>query len=119
MRSGRDDRRVRRPRDGEVTHLGRVPGTPQPGAGVHPGEAVAGRGELALERLAPHLAVAHHGQADVLLHGDDLTHGLVLGCLQPGRGQLAPGEGITGIAQETRAEQTPHVLNPRIHRHNA
>ena len=35
------------------------------------------------------------------------------------RAQLAPGVSIAGIAQEYRAEQTPHVLNPRIHRHNA
>jgi len=55
-------------------------------------------------------------QADLLLHGDDLAHGPVLGRLQPGRGQLTPGARIT---QESPAEQAPHVLNPHIHRHNA
>jgi len=113
------NRQSLRPRDRDITHLGRVPGTPQPGIDIHPGEPVAGGGELALERLAAHLAVAHHRQADLLLDGHDLAHGPVLGGLQTTRRQLTPGVGLARIAQETRAEQAPNVLNPRKHRHNS
>jgi hypothetical protein len=77
------------------------------------------RGELALERLAAHLPVAHDRQADFLLHRDDLTHRPVLGGLQSGRGQPTPGVSLARVTQESRAEQAPDVLNPCNHCHNA
>jgi hypothetical protein len=96
-----------------------VPGTPKPGVDVHAGEAVACRGELTLEGLAAHLAVAHDRQADFLLHRDDLAYRPVLGGLQSGRGQLTPGVSLARVTQESWAEQAPDMLNPRNHCHKA
>src|SRR5690348_14034888 len=95
-----------------------MPFAPQPGIDIHAGKAVAGGGELALEGLAPHLPVIDHREAKFLLHSHDLADRAVLGRLEPGRRQLTPRAGVAGIAQELRPQQAPHVLNPRIHRHN-
>src|SRR5713101_3275818 len=95
-----------------------MPLAPQPGVGVHAGKAVAGGGELALEGLAPHLPVVDYREAESLLHRHDLADRTVLSRLELSRRQLTPRVGLTGIAQELRPQQAPHVLNPRIHRHN-
>jgi len=96
-----------------------LPLPPQPGVDVHTGKAVAGGGELALERLAPHLPIVDHRQVQFLLQSDDLADRAVLGRLELSRREHAPRAGLAGLAEELRPEQAPNVLNPRIDRHNA
>src|SRR5262249_58784468 len=95
-----------------------MPLPPQPGVDIHAGKAVTGGGELALERLAPHLPVAHHRQAEVFLQRDNLADRPVLGRLELSRRKLTPRICLAGGPQKLRPQPATHALNTRMHRHN-
>ena len=79
-----------------------MPVAPEPGIHAHAGDAFARGGELGLERVAPHLAVVHDRQADVLLQRDDLADGPVLGRLESRLGQPRRGPGRPAPASGNR-----------------
>ena len=97
-----------------VAELVGVPRAPQPGVDAHPAEAVDGRGQLGLERLAAQLAVVDHREADALLHGNDVAHRRVLGRLQLGIREIARRR-VPRRAREERLgpQQAPDVFGPR------
>src|SRR5260370_20006785 len=84
-----------------------MPGPPQPGIEADPTEAVAGRGELGLERLAPHLPVVDDRQVQFILQRDDLPHSAVLGRLELRRRNLTPRAGRPRVTQERRGAAAP------------
>ncbi len=110
---------VRGPFDRGVAHLGGMPRSPQPGVETDPAEAVAGRGELGLERLAPHLPVVDDRQVQFVLQGDSLPHSAVLRGLELGRGDFTPRVGGTRVAQEWRPQQAPDMFHPGGYGHQA
>src|SRR5262249_1644226 len=102
------------PRDRGITHLGRMPLPPQPGVDIHAGKAVAGGGELALERLAPHLPVVDHRQAHFLLPPPNLPHPRPPPDpppARPPRPHAPPPHSPRGLPQDTPAAAAP----PRPH----
>src|SRR5262249_8303432 len=73
---------------------------------------------LGVDGRAPHLAVVAPRRAEFFLHRDALAARPVLGRLELSRRKLPPRIGLAGVPQELRPQQAPHVLNPRMHRHN-
>jgi hypothetical protein len=104
-------RQVRGPFDGGVTHLIGMPPPPQPGIEADPAEPVAGRSELRLKRLPPHLPIVDDRQVQLILQCHGLPHRAVLSRLEPGRAKFTSRIGGTGIMQERRAQQAPDMFH--------
>ncbi len=103
--------------DGGVTDHRRSPRAPQPGIHVDAGEPVTGRGQLGLERVAPHLAVVQDRQVDAFLQGDDMADGAILRRLEFRRRQLPARVGRPRGPQVIGPQQAADVLNPGSYGH--
>src|SRR5436309_6012492 len=103
-----------RPFDAKLTELVALPLAPEERVEVPLGEALDGRGELALKRESAHLAVGDDRKACLRLELEGVVDRLVLDPLERGGCQLPVGELPLRCEQVGRAKKTADDVRSRV-----